>query len=822
MKKLIIFVLFMLSLTLVLPNNANKVKAYSNNIVLSNSHAESAALGSDVESVFKLESGNDVISFQLTFKYDATKYAFKSLTKLDGLASKPIVNSKNEGIIKVVYSGVKEIVAGSDIFNIVLTVKEDAMEGQDAFITIDEEAENLFSLFTNGEQIDEEVFNTSFKKINIGLYGDVDGDGVVGINDVTKILLHVVGTKELEGKQLQKADINQDGKVNVSDATKIQLYLAKMIDSLIPETIYKVTFLDINGNVIVVREVEKGQAAVAPSAPEVEGYRFTGWDTDFSKVEQDLTVKAIYKESAPQPESIKITGPNEIILGQKAKLTATVYPADSDQRVTWESKLSAGEITSNGIVTGVEIGSFRVRAVSVANPNITSEWLKIVVIEVTPTPSYVDMNGYNVSIMNASSALADINPFDDRYSNPDKIVKQRAWNEVEKSFNCSVTVDPYPNDAPWGPTRINWIINNAVKEQSKADAFIVSSNWISDFKANNAIASLNDYYDNYRYDVPQAYITATSRGGNIYGLPIGANYCVPNIDMGLFYNYGMLQKYGIESPAKLFNDGKWTYSGFKEWVLAAQTKLPQYYYVISGQPYYLWQGMVNAGNVQIADFETNTVNLFDSKVMEVAYLLQELKGYGSIDPNASWNENSGSFMTGTALLGTGFYWFINSPNRWPETMWGDDTEFGFVPFPYPDDFSKENVMVPSEFSMTMVLANGRDYAYTYGVNQSVVTSVISEIYYLTKKYLDESSIDCTEQIRYALESKFDDPESVEAALWFTTERTLYDGAYTIYSSIGASPLVSRIKAIVLDQYDYVTTINEVYDRYVSDFQKVAS
>ena len=304
MKKLIIFVLFMLSLTLVLPNNANKVKAYSNNIVLSNSHAESAALGSDVESVFKLESGNDVISFQLTFKYDATKYAFKSLTKLDGLVSKPIVNSKNEGIIKVVYSGVKEIVAGSDIFNIVLTVKEDAMEGQDAFITIDEEAENLFSLFTNGEQIDEEVFNTSFKKINIGLYGDVDGDGVVGINDVTKILLHVVGTKELEGKQLQKADINQDGKVNVSDATKIQLYLAKMIDSLIPETIYKVTFLDINGNVIAVREVEKGQAAVAPSAPEVEGYSFTGWDTDFTKVEQDLTVKAVYKKILLNDEDI--------------------------------------------------------------------------------------------------------------------------------------------------------------------------------------------------------------------------------------------------------------------------------------------------------------------------------------------------------------------------------------------------------------------------------------------------------------------------------------------------------------------------------------
>ena len=33
---------------------------------------------------------------------------------------------------------------------------------------------------------------------------------------------------------------------------------------------------------------------------------------------------------------------------------------------------------------------------------------------------------------------------------------------------------------------------------------------------------------------------------------------------GMFYNYGMLKEYGLESPAKLFNEGKWSYEEFVE------------------------------------------------------------------------------------------------------------------------------------------------------------------------------------------------------------------------------------------------------------------
>ena len=57
---------------------------------------------------------------------------------------------------------------------------------------------------------------------------------------------------------------------------------------------FAVTFLDKDGNLIEEQYVVKGEGAVAPEAPEVEGYTFTGWDKEFDNVTSDLTVKALY------------------------------------------------------------------------------------------------------------------------------------------------------------------------------------------------------------------------------------------------------------------------------------------------------------------------------------------------------------------------------------------------------------------------------------------------------------------------------------------------------------------------------------------------
>jgi len=60
---------------------------------------------------------------------------------------------------------------------------------------------------------------------------------------------------------------------------------------------YKVTFM--NGvDVIDEQMVPYGDAATAPTNVTREGYRFTGWNTSFSKVTENLTVKALFEELA--------------------------------------------------------------------------------------------------------------------------------------------------------------------------------------------------------------------------------------------------------------------------------------------------------------------------------------------------------------------------------------------------------------------------------------------------------------------------------------------------------------------------------------------
>ena len=55
--------------------------------------------------------------------------------------------------------------------------------------------------------------------------GDVSGDGVINVTDVSKTAAHVKGVKSLKGASLTAADMNGDGKVNVSD---ISLLAAKV------------------------------------------------------------------------------------------------------------------------------------------------------------------------------------------------------------------------------------------------------------------------------------------------------------------------------------------------------------------------------------------------------------------------------------------------------------------------------------------------------------------------------------------------------------------------------------------------------------------
>ena len=59
------------------------------------------------------------------------------------------------------------------------------------------------------------------------MYGDVDGDGDVTIDDATLIQKAAIELVSFTNLQMQLADVNGDGRVSILDVTCVQKYLAE-------------------------------------------------------------------------------------------------------------------------------------------------------------------------------------------------------------------------------------------------------------------------------------------------------------------------------------------------------------------------------------------------------------------------------------------------------------------------------------------------------------------------------------------------------------------------------------------------------------------
>lgn len=87
---------------------------------------------------------------------------------------------------------------------------------------------NQFQLYDDkGVELDRSYITYSVDVLSCGeepkkLCGDVDGNGIISIQDATEIQKYIASLVDFTPAQLLLADYNGDGVVNVSDATAIQ------------------------------------------------------------------------------------------------------------------------------------------------------------------------------------------------------------------------------------------------------------------------------------------------------------------------------------------------------------------------------------------------------------------------------------------------------------------------------------------------------------------------------------------------------------------------------------------------------------------------
>ena len=67
------------------------------------------------------------------------------------------------------------------------------------------------------------------------------------------------------------------------------------VNPIYQEKKYQVNFYDIDGNLLKTQNVSYNKSAQAPKVPQIEGYKFTGWDHSLLKITQDLDVKPTYE-----------------------------------------------------------------------------------------------------------------------------------------------------------------------------------------------------------------------------------------------------------------------------------------------------------------------------------------------------------------------------------------------------------------------------------------------------------------------------------------------------------------------------------------------
>ncbi|MBQ6817599.1 MAG: Ig-like domain-containing protein [Bacilli bacterium] len=528
------------------------------------------------------------------------------------------------------------------------------------------------------------------------------------------------------------------------------------------------------------------------------------------------------QEVETKPQSVTINGEDTVYAGYSINLVATVAPINAVQSVTWSSSNEeVATVDQTGKVTALKPGTVRITATSTVDKGVSVKF-KLEVEEEPPQEPFPNMGGYKIIIMNADSALTDNDPFLEGYSGADKAYKQRAWTEVETNYNCDIVVEAYPAVAPWGPQRIKWIQDNAASGTSQCDLAVISSNWIHEFATSSSAVDVSDYYKQYGLKQMEPSVKQAGTFQNkLYVASTGISPISTYIDLGLYYDLTWAQKLGVKDPAKMFLDGEWTYSGFSAWVKETQAKLGEGQYVFGGHPYYYYYGLTNAAGVKIADAVTVEVNIDSPASKAACDLIYELVQAGCCDEVASWAESDGGFIDRTTLMTTGYLWFVRNDSRWKKDMFGDDTKYGYVPFPYPDTVEKENTRIGVSGLSVMLYVAGR--TYPAGVTTKDVYRAINDMFLNTIKYVQaDGDFDAEVVKRTALQARIDNPDSIDCILYYDASKVFYDPAHAIYGSTSATHLRQPAIDVMYKGEDFTSTFGEVYDAFNTEFKKVYS
>lgn len=593
------------------------------------------------------------------------------------------------------------------------------------------------------------------------------------------------------------------------------LFLTSCEESL---NTFKVTFVDFDNTVLKTQEVQKGSNANAPKEPTRIGYTFEKWDKDFTNVKRDITVLAVYKPNIYEVKFVENGGSevDDINIEFDKPLELAIPTKKGYNFAGWfkESNLINRFNDTTVPIDGITLYAkwdlieynitFNTYNDSIIEPIIVSYYETVEELPIPTKPDYsfvgwilgdeyirtpftfdyvenielkavwrslVDLDGYKITIVESQYAYGNptINPFSDAYNLYDKEAKKKAWLWVEDKYNCKIEVVGYPEMAEWGIPRWTYIEEQA--NGADYDFYTVPDSQIYKFASSNSIRDITDWYNQHgKGYMSPIYKQSGTSNGKLYSITNKQ----PQISNVMYYNINLLERLGLEkSPAQLFLDGEWTYSKFKEYATLAQSKLNVYdsiYYAVAGCSPYYWVGMSNAGGLSLASVKTLNVNILNQISIDAATTLRDIKQGGAMSPIKETDASITSWMQGRALFATGDLWFVKTSNRWPANLWGEDTRYGYVPFPRPDGtpLSSQKIGIPG--TDTLVMTMGKNYeGYAVTCTPENVYRAIAETFNKTEEFLEEEGVTFLDELNKN-HFKYTDSEDSFQAFYYIQSR----------------------------------------------------
>ncbi len=308
-------------------------------------------------------------------------------------------------------------------------------------------------------------------------------------------------------------------------------------------------------------------------------------------------------------------------------------------------------------------------------------------------------NGLGMIVKIYVTNVTNYDPFDMGYTASDKKILQKRIREIESAYGIDLVYENWPNSAPWGLNRINYLKQGNFDE----DLYIVSidSSWISTLVNGGCLAelaTLDSEYNVYSgifteigyqetYEGSGEYVPGTylqDKNNNILVSYLNKIFGYvkdkPRPDYFMYYNADLIASVGMTDPAELWLRGEWTYSNFYSYCMQLQSFLENNQYALSLNFAEFIIGLTASTGSSIATARPS-LGLTTSSVIEKFGLVQYLYSSGCYE-NRSSEEVSNGFLQSNVAFVNGKLWFMRDASRFnPQVC---DFTIGAVPYPTAD------------------------------------------------------------------------------------------------------------------------------------------